>query len=284
VGEIYIGREGLARGYVGRPDLTAENFIPDPFSREPGQRLYRTRDRARYLADGRIEFLGRSDFQVKLRRFRIELGEIEAALRGHSEVREAVAAMQRDADGEPYIAAYIVPARDTAPVPAGLRAFLKERLPEYMVPAAWVTLDKLPLTSSGKLDRAALPEPDCRKREIESPLVAPSNSLEEILAEIFADILGVAQVGVHDNFFELGGHSLLATRAVARIRKALNTDLTLRSFFEGASVAEIAATLTARELAPSQMEETAALLQKLQHLTVEDLEELLRKKKAKEGR
>jgi len=283
-GEIYIGREGLARGYVQRPDLTAASFIPDPFSDEPGARLYRTGDRARYLSDGRIEFLGRLDHQIKLRGFRIELGEIAAALREHSQVEEAVAAIRNAADGEQYIAAYVVPSGDAAPVPGELRAFLKDRLPEFMLPSTWINLERLPLMPNGKLDLTALPEPDRGNRGVDVPFVRPATALEQMLAEIFAEALGVSQVGVHDNFFSLGGHSLLATRVVTRIRKLFNATLPLRRFFEGPSVAEVAAQLTAAEPMPGQTEETARVLRTIECLSVDELEELLRKKRVKEGR
>ncbi|MGE5325043.1 MAG: amino acid adenylation domain-containing protein [Actinomycetota bacterium] len=283
-GEIYIGREGLARGYLGRPDLTAENFIPDPFSEEAGARLYRTRDRARYLADGRIEFLGRSDHQVKLRGFRIELGEIEASLREHNNVREAVAVIKTSGEGEQQLVAYVVPSRETAPAGAELREFLKDRLPDYMLPSAWVAIESLPLTATGKLNRAALPEPKKGKREIGAEFAPARTAVEETIAEIFAEVLGISPVGIHDNFFELGGHSLLATRVVNRIRKTFKADLALRRFFEAPTVAGIATTLSAQETVAGRMEETAVLLRKIDTLSADDLEELLRKKRAKEGR
>jgi acyl carrier protein len=281
-GELFIGREGLARGYLGRPDLTAESFIPDPFSDEPGARLYRTRDRARYLPDGRIEFLGRLDHQVKIRGFRIELGEIESALREHPAVKEAVAVI-KSANDEKYIVAYIVPESGPAPAATELRAFLKQRLPEYMVPSTFVSLDQLPLTATGKLDRAALPEPDRSHRERESAFTAPRDAVEETLVEIFAEVLGVEKVGIHDNFFEFGGHSLLATRVVARIRKLFNVELPLRRFFENPTVAEIAEFLKRHEAVPGQMEEMMVLLRKIESLSTDDLEELLRRKKAKDA-
>jgi amino acid adenylation domain-containing protein len=282
-GEIYIGNEGVARGYLQRADLTAESFIPDPFNPEPGARLYRTRDRGRYLADGSIEFLGRYDHQVKVRGFRIELGEIEAALREHHGLSEAVALIRKGADDEKYIAAYIVPAQQPAPTAGELRAWLKDRLPEYMVPSTWVHLEHLPLTSSGKLDRGSLPEPERGRPDLDSLFVPPRTTVEEMLAEILADILSLERIGIDDNFFELGGHSLLATRVVTRIRKVFNADLPLRRFFERPTVREIAEFLTANETNPGQMEEGIALLRKIESLSVDDLEELLRKKKAKEG-
>lgn len=279
-GEVFIGREGVARGYLGRPDLTAENFIPDPFSDEPGARLYRTRDRARYLPDGRIEFLGRFDHQVKVRGFRIELGEIESALREHAAVKEAVVVV-RSANDEKYIAAYVVPLSGPAPFAAELRSFLKQRLPEYMAPSTFVLLDQLPLTATGKLDRAALPEPDRSHRE--SALTAPRNAVEETLVEIFAEVLGIEKIGIHDNFFDFGGHSLLATRVVARIRKMFNAELPLRNFFENPTVAEIAEFLKSHEPVPGRMEEMMVLIRKIESLSTDDLEELLRRKKAKEA-
>jgi amino acid adenylation domain-containing protein len=280
-GEVFIGRKGVARGYLGRPDLTAESFIPDPFSNEPGARLYRTRDRARYLADGRIDFLGRLDHQVKIRGFRIELGEIESALREHPAVKEAVAIV-KSANDEKYIAAYVVPLSVPAPAVAELRAFLKLRLPEYMVPSTFVLLDQLPLTATGKLDRAGLPEPDRRHREREIAFTAPRNAVEETLVEIFAEVLGLEKVGIHDNFFDLGGHSLLATRVVSRIRKMFNAELPLRNFFESPTAAEIAEFLKSHEPVPGRMEEMMALMRKIESLSTDDLEELLRRKKAKE--
>jgi acyl carrier protein len=281
-GEVFIGREGVARGYLGRPDLTGENFIPDPFSDEPGARLYRTRDRARYLSDGKIEFLGRLDHQVKIRGFRIELGEIESALREHPAVKEAVAVV-KSANDEKYIAAYVVPVSEPAPAAAELRTFLKQRLPEYMAPSTFVLLDQLPLTATGKLDRAALPEPNHSHRERGSALTAPRNAVEEALVEIFTEVLGIEKIGIHDNFFDFGGHSLLATRVVALIRKMFNTELPLRNFFENPTVAEIAEFLKSHEPVPGRMEEMMVLIRKIESLSTDDLEELLRRKKAKEA-
>jgi amino acid adenylation domain-containing protein len=282
-GEIYIGHEGVARGYLQRADLTAESFIPDPFSSDAGARLYRTRDRGRYLADGTIEFLGRYDHQVKVRGFRIELGEIDAALCEHPGLSEAVTLIRTGGDDEKYIAAYTVAARQPAPTAGELRAWLKERLPEYMVPSAWVHLEQLPLTASGKLDRASLPGPERGRPELDSLFVAPRTAIEEMLAQIFAEILSLERAGIDDNFFELGGHSLLTTRVVTRIRKVFSADLPLRRFFERPTVREIAEFLTANETRPGQTEEAMALLRKIESLSVDDLEELLKRKKAKEG-
>ena len=228
-GELYAGGAGVARGYLGRPALTAERFLPDPFG-APGSRLYRTGDRARRRADGALEFLGRVDFQVKLRGFRIELGEVEAALRAHPAVGGAVALVRADA-GDPRLAAYVV-ARNGGGPPAGaaLRAFLRERLPEYMVPSAFVALDAFPLTPTGKVDRRALPAPDARAEE--RPFAAPRTPGERALAEIWREVLRRERVGLDDDFFDLGGHSILAAQVLARVRRALGVELPLRALFE----------------------------------------------------
>ncbi|HEX7182531.1 MAG TPA: amino acid adenylation domain-containing protein, partial [Thermoanaerobaculia bacterium] len=240
-GELLAAGTGLARGYHGRPDLTAERFVPDPWSGEPGGRLYRTGDLARYLPDGEIEFLGRIDHQVKIRGYRIELGEIEAVLAGHPAVREAVVVARPGAAGA-SLAAYVVPV-----VPAGealateaLRAFLAAKLPDYMVPAAFVKLSGLPLTPNGKVDLRALPEPELREEDGAGGRLAPRTPFEELLAGIWAEVIGVAEVGPHDNFFKLGGHSLLATRVLSRVYDAVRAEVPLADFFEGPTVAELA--------------------------------------------
>jgi amino acid adenylation domain-containing protein/non-ribosomal peptide synthase protein (TIGR01720 family) len=239
-GELYVGGVGLARGYLGRPELTAERFIPHPFSTEPGARLYRTGDRVRYLPDGQVEFLGRADEQVKLRGFRIEPGEVEAALARHPAVREATALVREDLPGQPRLVAYVVPAEGQTLDAAGLRAALKEHLPEYMVPAAFVTLPALPLTSSGKVDRKALPAPEGVRPEAGTPFVAPRSELEQQLAAMWAELLGVERLGVHDNFFELGGHSLLATQLVSRVRATFEVELDLGRLFEQPTISALA--------------------------------------------
>ncbi len=239
-GELYIGGEGVARGYLNRPDLTAEKFIPHPFSTEPGARLYKTGDLARYLPDGRIEFLGRTDYQVKIRGFRIELGELEAALREHSAVREAVVLTQEDAPGEKRLVAYVVAERESRPAASDLRRFLRGRLPEFMVPSALVLLDALPLMPNGKVDRRALPALERARPELENAIVIPRTPTEEVLAEIWVQVLGIERVGVHDNFFDLGGHSLLATQVVSRIRDTFEMEMPLRRLFELPTVAGLA--------------------------------------------
>ncbi|MCP4662407.1 MAG: AMP-binding protein, partial [bacterium] len=232
-------------GYLGRPGLTAEKFIPSPFGEEPGGRLYKTGDLARYLPDGGIDFLGRIDHQVKIRGFRIELGEIETALGRHPGVREA-AVVVRDDEGDRRLVAYVARTEDSEAFPPGeLRAWLGETLPEYMVPSAVVLLDTLPLTAHGKVDRAALPAPEPTAGAPADAGAAPRDPLEEILAGIWSQLLGIEGVGVHDDFFELGGHSLLATRLQSRVRRDLGVELPLRVVFEQPTVAGLAAWLGA---------------------------------------
>ncbi|HEU0079728.1 MAG TPA: non-ribosomal peptide synthetase, partial [Longimicrobiaceae bacterium] len=243
VGELFLAGDGLARGYASRPDLTAERFLPDPFG-AAGSRMYRVTDRVRWRADGTLEYFGRVDFQVKVRGFRIELGEIEAALRAHPEVRDAVAVAREDAPGERRLVAYLLPGEDAdVPSPHALRAWLRERLPEYMVPSAFVALEAFPLTASGKTDRLALPAPGGAAPEQE--YVAPAGELEERVAALFAEVLGAERVGAHDDFFDLGGHSLLATRVAARLQRDLGMEVPVRVVFESPTVAGVAAWIEA---------------------------------------
>ncbi|WP_199304817.1 non-ribosomal peptide synthetase [Coleofasciculus sp. FACHB-125] len=239
-GELYIGGDGLAREYLNRPELTAERFISNPFSKKTEARLYKTGDLARYLPDGNIEFLGRIDNQVKIRGFRIELGEIEAALNQHPVVSETAVIVREEIPGDKHLVAYIVPNQKQAPASINLRQFLKEKLPEYMVPSAYVMLEFLPLTPNGKVDRRALPAVDTLSFDIKEDYVAPRDRVEEALAEIWAKVLGKEQVSVHDNFFELGGHSLLATQLTSRIRDAFQIELSVRNLFESPTVASLA--------------------------------------------
>ncbi|KYF66721.1 non-ribosomal peptide synthetase [Sorangium cellulosum] len=240
-GEICVAGVGVGRGYLNDPARTAEAFVPDPFGGAPGARMYRTGDLGRRLADGTLEFSGRRDHQVKIRGFRIELGEIEARLAQHPEVREAVVAVREERASGKRLVAYVVGEDGAAPAPERLREFLKETLPDYMVPPVFVALPALPLTPNGKVDRKALPAP-------EAPAVdaggaaggAPTTPTEEALAGIWAEVLGLEQVPVHAGFFELGGHSLLATQVVSRVRKALGVELPLRSLFDHPTVAELA--------------------------------------------
>jgi len=234
-GELFIGGDGLARGYLGRPDLTAERFVPNPFG-PPGDRLYRTGDLVRCRPDGAVEFLRRRDHQVKIRGFRIELGEVEAALARHEAVADSVV-LVRDDGGERRLVAYVVPVAGSSLGEPELRARLKERLPDYMVPSVFVPMDALPLTPNGKIDRSALPKPAATSR---AGGVAPRTPTEQAVARIWCEVLGVEEVGVHDNFFELGGHSLLATRITSRVRAAFSVEVALRTLFEAPTVADLA--------------------------------------------
>ncbi|BAY48986.1 amino acid adenylation domain protein [Scytonema sp. HK-05] len=239
-GEIYIGGATLARCYLNQPELTAVKFIPDPFSNEPGARLYKTGDLGRYLADGTIEFLGRSDYQVKIRGFRVELGEIEAVLSQHPSVREVAVIARDSGSSQKYLAAYIVLSQESPCLVSELRHYVRAKLPEYMMPSTFVILKALPLTPNGKVDRQALPEPDQTNPELEKTFATPRTPIEEVLAGIWARVLGVEQVGIYDNFFELGGHSLLLTQVVSKVREAFQVELALRSLFETPTVAELA--------------------------------------------
>ncbi|RYZ35011.1 MAG: amino acid adenylation domain-containing protein, partial [Myxococcaceae bacterium] len=238
-GELYLGGEGLARGYLGQPGLTAERFVPDGFSERAGARLYRTGDKVRWGRDGSLEYLGRMDFQVKVRGFRIELGEVEAALAALPSIRDVVVVVREDAPGDKRLVAYVVAHAGQTVEATSLRSALKGRLPEYMVPSAFVVLEALPLNANGKVDRKALPKPEAGA-ERTRVYVAPRTETEEVLANLWAQVLGVKQVGIEDSFFELGGHSLLATQAVSRIRTAFNVELPLRALFEAPTVAELA--------------------------------------------
>ncbi len=237
-GEVYIGGVGVARGYLHDPAQTAARFIPHPFSRTPGARLYRTGDLARYRSSGDVELLGRIDHQVKLRGLRVELAEIEAALNLHEDVREAVVLAREDQPGEKRLVAYIVARQEQSW--RSMREFLKERLPEYMAPSAFVFLDALPLTPNGKIDRQALPAPASARPDLVETFAPPSTPTEEVLAGLWHELLDVEQVGIHDNFFDLGGHSLLATQVISRVREIFHVEIALRQLFETPTVADLA--------------------------------------------
>ncbi|MFD5099106.1 amino acid adenylation domain-containing protein [Streptomyces albidochromogenes] len=249
-GELYVGGAGVARGYLGRPALTAERFLPDPDAAVPGARRYRSGDSARRAAGGDHEYLGRLDHQVKIRGYRIELGEIENALTRHPAVRDTVVVVDRDAAGDPRLAAYWVPAAGAPAGPSELREHLALTLPEYMLPNVYVTLDRLPLTPNGKVDRRALPAPDAVRPELDAAFAAPATPVEKALADIWADVLSVDRVGLDDDFFELGGHSMLATQAVALTKERLGVAATLRLFFDRPTVRELASALDELLAAP----------------------------------
>ena len=239
-GELHVGGAGLARGYLNQPELTAQKFIAHPFDLKSKTRLYRSGDRARYLANGDLEYLGRIDHQVKIRGFRIELGEIETALNKLSCVRESAVLVREDSPGDKRLVAYLVADQGEFPAIEELRRRLSETLPAHMVPAAFVKLDRLPLTANGKLDRRALPMPAALRPELSERYVAPGTSAEKALAGIWKDVLGLKEVGVHDNFFDLGGHSLLAMQAHQRMREALNTDLPITRLFQYPTISSLA--------------------------------------------
>lgn len=274
-GEVYIGGDGVARGYLNHPDLTAERFVPDPFGVKPGARLYKTGDLARFLADGNIEYVGRNDFQLKIRGYRIELGEIELALAQYPAVREAVVlASER-------LTAYVVLNEMGTATAKQLKEFLKERLPEYMLPSSFVMLDTMPLTTTGKVDRNALSNQiDVEPEEI---YLAPRTALEQVLAGIFSEVLSLERVGANDSFFDLGGHSLLATQVLSRVRDAFQLELPLRKLFKAPTVAGLAAAILEDEAHRERVEHTAELLLKLANLSDEEVDDMLVHKEAKKA-
>ncbi len=294
-GELYIGGAGLARGYLNRPEQTDEKFVPNLFSAEPGARLYRTGDLVRYRPDGQIEFLGRVDHQVKIRGFRVELGEIEAALALHDEVRDAIVLAREDVPGDKRLVAYVVASllsvvsgqlqprttddgqwtTDNGQRTKDLRAFLKQKLPEFMVPSAFVLLDAWPMTPSGKVDRRALPAPDGSRLDQGQVYVAPRNPVEQQLAETWAQVLGVERVGIHDNFFELGGHSLLATQLASRLRESFEVEVPLRRLFETPTIAHLSLLIAQTQIAQEDEEDIDALLAELEELSDDDVQGLL---------
>ena len=282
-GELYIGGNALARGYLNRPGLTAERFVPDPFGARAGARLYRTGDLARYQPDGKIEFLGRNDLQVKIRGFRIELGEIEAVLGRHQAVQRVAVVASDDTIGDRRLIAYIVHKDGESLSVSGLRDFLKQHLPDFMLPSAFVLLDSLPMTPSGKIDRRALLLQDgAVQSTLDQPYVAPRNAVEEVLAGIWAEVLKLERVGIYDNFFELGGHSLLATRLVSKIRSLFNVEFPLRHLFNEPTIASLAETLTADLPLAARVEETAELLLIVRDLSDEEVDAILRSKSNQE--
>jgi non-ribosomal peptide synthetase component E (peptide arylation enzyme) len=274
-GELCIGGAGLARGYLNQPGLTADRFIPHPFAVEPGARLYRTGDLARYRPDGNIEFLGRIDHQVKIRGSRVELGEIEAVLRQHPAIHEAIVATTEAGPDDRRLAAYVVPGQAPAPTPGELLRFLREKLPEQMLPSATVILDALPLTPSGKVDRLALPIPDWSRSGAAQAYVPPRTPVEGVLAGIWAQVLGMDQVGVDDNFFELGGHSLLVVQVISRVLDTLQVELPVRAIFDAPTVSGMAALIADQRIQVAADERLDQMLAELEHLPDDEVERLL---------
>ncbi len=262
-GELHIGGTCLARSYLNRARLTAEKFIPNPFSDEPNARLYRTGDLACYLPDGNIEFFARIDYQVKIRGFRVEPGELEAVLGQYPAVRETVVLAREDEPGDKRLVAYVVPDQDATFTISELRSFLKDKLPEYMLPSAFVTLDALPLTPNGKVDRRALPAPDRTRGELEETFVAPHTPMASLIAEVWQEVLGVEKVGMYDNFFNLGGHSLLSMQVIARLEKQLGVRVNPREFIVQ-TLGQLAASYE-EKMPLAQNSEPKSFAQKLRH-------------------
>jgi amino acid adenylation domain-containing protein len=273
-GELYIGGEGVARGYHGRPELTAERFLPDPFSEVPGARLYRTGDAVHFLAEGSLEFLGRVDHQIKIRGFRIEPGEVEVALQEVPGVKESTVSA-REEGGEWQLVAYVVAERGAAVTAATLRQSLRERLPAYMVPAIFMLLDRLPLTPNGKVDRRALPAPVSSRADLGVDFVAPRTAVERVLADIWQELLRVDRVGVQDDFFALGGDSLIATQTIMRIRKVFDVNLQLRHIISSPSIAGVAAALLGPPQQREKVERTAELMVRLAGMSDDEVEAML---------
>jgi len=283
-GEFYIGGTGLARGYLNRPGLTAERFVPNPFASAPGARLYRTGDVVRHLEDLRSDYLGRLDHQVKLRGFRIEPGEIETVLRQTPGVHDAVVLLQEAATGDKQLVAYLTLASPSPPADSELRQGLRQKLPEFMMPAAFVMLESLPLTANGKIDRAALRKLSRAQVTGKTSFAPPRDAVEESVATIWAEILGGDGIGVHDNFFELGGHSLLATRVISAIRQVFKVELPLRTLFESATVAQFAAAVSRNETKPGQAEKIARVYLRMRRMSADERERTLRQKRGERNR
>ncbi len=254
----------MARGYLGRPDLTADRFTPDPFAGNEDARLYRTGDVVRYLPDGNIEFKGRADFQVKIRGNRIECGEVEIQLTADNAVCQAAVLAREDQPGDQRLVAYLVLDQSEREVIPRLKKSLAEVFPDYMIPTDFVVLGELPLTLSGKLDRKALPSPSPGLRHLATDYVAPRNATEEQLAEIWMNLLQVDRVGIEDSFFDLGGHSLMATQLMSRIRSECHVEVPLRTLFENPTIAGLApeiVQLRASAMDPARLAEMLALLE-----------------------
>jgi amino acid adenylation domain-containing protein len=274
-GELYVGGAGVARGYLNRPELTAEYFVPDPFSTESGARLYKTGDLAFRRTDGNLEFIGRSDQQVKLRGYRIELGEIESVLLRHPAVRECAVVLRDGPSGESGLVAYVA-GNAVAVTPAELRPFLLTQLPEHMVPAVFVRLEALPLTPNGKVDRRALPEPDASDAMVRSDdFRAPRTDVEQVVAKVWAEVLGIDDISLDDNFFDLGGHSLLVLQVTARLQDIFDIEVPPVTAFQLATVEQLSAWLIAYQDRPGQVEKIAAVVNHVENMSEEDTTRML---------
>jgi amino acid adenylation domain-containing protein len=274
-GELFVGGGGLGRGYWGKPEITAGRFIPDAHGKVAGQRLYSSGDFGRYLPNGDVEYLGRKDGQVKIRGFRIELGEVQRALAAHESVSETAVTTQVGEDGQTRLIAYVVARPETPVSVTQLRAFLLERLPEWMVPSALFLIEMLPLTANNKVDWRALPEPNGTRPNLDRPFTAPGTAVEEEIAQIWRELLSVAQVGIHDNFFELGGHSLLLTQLASRISAAFQVEIPLRVLFDSPTIIEMTVTVAELQVKQENNWEVAQMVEELQHLTAQQVADLL---------
>ncbi|MDZ8261463.1 non-ribosomal peptide synthetase [Nostoc sp. ChiQUE01b] len=280
-GELYIGGAGLARGYLNRPELTSEKFIPNPFCNEPGARLYKTGDLVRYRLDGNLEFLGRIDHQVKVRGYRVELGEIEALLKQHPQVRETVVVARKDIPNECRLVAYLVTYKKAILSVNELRGFLKEKLPEYMLPSAFVMLDTLPLTPNGKVDRRALRAPENLRPELTAPFQAPQSDIEKIIAQAWQEVLHLEKVGINDNFFDLGGHSLLIVELNHKLKKDLSKDISIVEIFQNPTINLLAEYLKQRFKPQSFLEPINNRVKKRRQMSTQQKEIWIRRQNKK---
>jgi acyl-coenzyme A synthetase/AMP-(fatty) acid ligase/acyl carrier protein len=260
-GELYIAGAGVVRGYLNRPELTAERFVQSPFCDDPAARMYRTGDRVRYLPNGAIEYQGRMDFQVKIRGYRIELGEIETVLERRPGIGQAVVTAREDKPGDKRLVAYVVLKPDAPPNSSELRSYLRETLPEHMQPAAFVALEAMPLTANGKIDRNALPAPEGREMPLESVYKPAETGLQESIVDIWKEALGVDQVGIHDNFFDLGAHSLLVAEVHGKLEELLGKEIPLVTMFRYPTVSALVGHLTQNESENSAATRSAARAQ-----------------------
>ena len=275
IGELQIGGTAPGRGYLNRPDLTAERFIPNQFSEQAGQRLYQTGDLVRHLVDGNIEFLGRRDHQVKIRGLRVELGEIEAALHGHPAVREAVVVVREERAGARRLLAYVAVYRSETVTVDQLSGYLKEKLPTPMVPSRFILMDGLPMTSNGKVDRAALSARFQVPAEEQTEMIQARTPAEELVARIWSEVLEVGCVGINRNFFDLGGHSLLASKIILRLREIFRVELSVRSMFENPTVDGAVNEMSRMWGGREMVEEIAWTFLQLEGVTEEDVDKIM---------